>query len=598
MKNILKTGIRKKLPYFSYFYHHLKYRLFFVVAFSLVVGVFDGFGLAMFLPLLETVSNEEASAENLGNLGFLIDYLESSGIGVSVITILVVMLIFFILKGIARFFETLYRVTVQQYFMQHIRYMGIDGLTSYDYTTFVTSDAGRIQNTLTGETGRVNTAFYSFAATIQSGALILIYGFFAFNANPEFTLFVGIGGGLTNVIFKVIYNRTKKLSRSYTKEANAFEGIIIQMVLFFKYLKATGQSRLYGDKLKRSVDRIKKDLIKVGFYNAILKASREPLIVTVVVIIIIVQVEYFGQEMSGIILSLLFFYRALGSLVVLQTNWNHFLETSGSLENMSDFLKGLKKNKEADGEEIFAGLEEEIEMVNLSFGYGGDPVLRDINLKIGKNKTVAFVGESGSGKTTAANLIAGLFKPTEGDVLINGKSITDYNIETYRKRIGYITQDAAIFTDTVFNNVTLWAEPNEENIGRFERAIKSASLENFINSLELKEQTEIGNNGINLSGGQKQRISIARELFKEVDILILDEATSALDSATEIEIKESIESLKGNYTIIMVAHRLSTIRTSDIVVLLDNGQIVAKGTYDELLANNSGFSKMVSLQKL
>lgn len=569
-----------------------------MVTFSLLVGVLDGFGLAMFLPLLETFGNETASGENLGNFAFLIEILESTGLGVTVITILCSMVVFFILKGVAKFGETMYKVWVQQYFIRKIRYDGINRLAAYDFSAFVTSDAGRIQNTLTGETGRVNMSFHSFAMTIQAGALIVIYGFFAFNANPEFTVFVGIGGLLTNFIFRGIYNRTKRLSRAYTKEANAFEGVIIQMVLFFKYLKATGYASLYGKKLKKSVDQIRSDLIKVGYYNALLKASREPLVVTVVVIVIAVQVEYFDQPMQSIILSLLFFYRALGYLMVVQTNWNQFLETSGSLENMSAFLKDLKKDEEKSGENNFESLQTDIEIKDLSFSYGQKDILKNLNLTIEQNTTVAFVGESGSGKTTLVNILAGLLKPSKGEVNLNNSVLSKFDLERYRQRIGYITQEAAIFTDDIYNNVTLWAPRTEENVRRFWQTIRDASLEPFVNELEEKESALIGNNGINLSGGQKQRISIARELFKEVDILILDEATSALDSATEKDIKESIESLKGNYTIAIVAHRLSTIKNADSVVLLRDGEIFAQGTYQNLVEQNDLFRQMSSLQQL
>ncbi|MCE7995984.1 MAG: ABC transporter ATP-binding protein [Roseivirga sp.] len=593
-----KINLGNKLPYLRYFYGQLGYRVFVVMLTSLLVGILDGFGLAMFLPLLETVGSESPDSENLGNFSFLLDYLDSSGIGVSVMSILLSMMVFFILKGIAKFAESMYKVRVQQHFMKSIRYQSINGLEGYKYTSFISADAGRIQNTLTGETSRMKTAFHSFSMTIQGGALVFIYALFAFNANPEFTFFVAIGGGVTNLIFRGIYNRTKKLSRAYTTESNNFEGIIIQMVLFFKYLKATGEIGTYGRKLKRSVDQIQKDLLKFGFYDSVLKASREPLIVTVVVLIIGVQVTYFDQPMSGIVLSLLFFYRALTQLMVLQTNWNRFLETSGSLENMSALLKDLEDDKEVFGNEKFEKLNDDIRIEHLSFAYGEENVIEDINLTIKKNSTVAFVGESGSGKTTLANVIAGLLPPTGGNVFVNQISLIDVDTGAYRNRIGYITQDPAIFTDTIFNNVTLWSEKTEENVARFRRAIKDASLDNFIQNLGEGENTEIGNNGINLSGGQKQRISIARELYKNVDILILDEATSALDSATELEIKESIEALQGSYTIIMVAHRLSTIKSSDMVIVLQDGKLSAKGTYDSLVEENPEFCRMASLQQL
>jgi subfamily B ATP-binding cassette protein MsbA len=182
--------------------------------------------------------------------------------------------------------------------------------------------------------------------------------------------------------------------------------------------------------------------------------------------------------------------------------------------------------------------------------------------------------------------------------LINQKSIHSIELVNYRRRIGYITQEPIIFDDTLFNNVTLWDQKNEENLTRFREAIKKSQLSSFISDLSDKEEERLGNNGVTLSGGQKQRISIARELYKDVDILLMDEATSALDTKTEKNIQKSIDNLKGEYTIIMIAHRLSTVKNCDQIVLLDKGEIKAKGDYKTLIENSTEFATMISSQQL
>jgi ABC-type multidrug transport system fused ATPase/permease subunit len=217
-------------------------------------------------------------------------------------------------------------------------------------------------------------------------------------------------------------------------------------------------------------------------------------------------------------------------------------------------------------------------------------------LEIHKNETIAFVGESGSGKTTLINIISGLLPVTSGKMLIDGIDSKDLNKNSYSRRVGYITQEPVVFTDTIFNNISFWAEPTAENYQRFEWALQQASLTDFIQSLPEKENTVIGHNGVNLSGGQKQRISIARELFKEVDILVLDEATSALDSETEEAIQRGIDQLHGKYTILVVAHRLSTIKNADRIIIMDKGEIVEEGAFKELVQKSLKFQKMVELQ--
>jgi subfamily B ATP-binding cassette protein MsbA len=214
-----------------------------------------------------------------------------------------------------------------------------------------------------------------------------------------------------------------------------------------------------------------------------------------------------------------------------------------------------------------------------------------------KNETWAFVGESGSGKTTLVNMIAGLLSPSQGEMWINNFDRKDLKFSDLRKRIGYITQEPVIFNDSIFNNVTFWAEPTEENLARFWQALAMASIDEFVKQLPGDKDSMLGDNGLLISGGQKQRISIARELYKQVEMLILDEATSALDSETERAIQTNIDALKGQYTILMVAHRLSTVRNADVIVMMDKGLVVDMGTFEELQVRNVRFRKMVELQE-
>ncbi len=239
---------------------------------------------------------------------------------------------------------------------------------------------------------------------------------------------------------------------------------------------------------------------------------------------------------------------------------------------------------------------DDVRLSKASFSYSQTPLLTDINLEIPKNKTVALVGPSGSGKTTLINIITGLLPVENGTFRINGKDIGNINIGHYQSKIGYITQEPVIFNDTLFNNVTSWAEKTPENLEKFKKAIKKASLVPFLETLQGKEDAPLGNAGILISGGQKQRIAIARELYKEVDLLVLDEATSALDSETEKDIQEYFDQLKGNYTIIVIAHRLSTIKNADVIYLLKDGRILNHGDFDSLTQQSLDFKKMVELQ--
>lgn len=595
----MKELIKKYFSTLVFFYRYIGNRILIMLILSLTVSVLDGFGLAMFLPLLQMVSGDGAvDPAQMGGLAFLIEGAEALGISLNLMSALAFMVVFFVFKGIAYYLNAVYVVVLGQSFIRSVRLKLLDALNVMSFKSFITSDAGQIQNTMSGEVARVALGFTTYFGAFQQGVMVLVYISFAFFIDVQFALLVTLGGILTNFLYNLIYSRTKEASRKLTGASHLYQGLIIQHVANFKYLRATGMISTHSKKLKNNIIDIEDSNKKIGVLAGIGNAAREPLLVIVVAAVILIQVMLLGGAMGAILISLLFFYRALSSLMGMQQSWNSFLGVSGSLENMQDFLEELKDAEEVAGKLSFDKFQSEIKCTNLSFSFGETGVLNNIDLEIPINKSIAFVGESGSGKTTLVNVLAGLLEPSEGKVLIDGQSIQSLNKTKYQKRIGYITQEAVIFNDTIYNNISFWAEKTPENLKRFYNVVEQAALTEFLQELPNKEDTLLGNNGINVSGGQKQRISIARELFKDIDILIMDEATSALDSETEKAIQESIEALQGQYTLIIVAHRLATIRNVDMIVYMHKGNIVEQGNFKELMQRVPRFKKMVELQEL
>ena len=597
--NYLKRFIKKYFAGLSYFYSFLGYRIFVIVFLSVIVGLLDGLGLTMFLPLLQLVSESgTVDPDSLGKLGFLLDFFELIGIPINLVSILGLMMIFFFGKGLMLYVSGIYRVNVQQWFIKKLRINLVKGLNSLSYRFFVNTDFGRIQNTLTGEIGKISGAFTEYFTSFQYGILVLIYMVFAFFIDAQFAILVSLGGGLTNFLYKNLYKNTKEASRKLTGENNVFQNLVIQNVGNFKYLKATGASDDYTKRLIDSTTKIESSNRRIGKLDALLNAAREPILISVVVAVIIIQITYFDSNLGPIIVSLILFYRALGYLVHLQIRWNKFLGLSGSMENMTEFGEELKVNREKRGNLSFKKPIESIELSNVFFNYGKTSILKDISFRINNKETIALVGESGSGKTTLVNIIAGLLPIDKGEFEINKIPTKDIDINNLQKRIGYITQDPVIFDDSLFNNISFWAEKTDENLKRFWKAVKKAALSDFVTFLPKKEDEPLGHNGINLSGGQKQRISIARELYKDVEVLILDEATSALDSETERAIQLNIDNLRGDYIIIIIAHRIATIKNADKIVIMRDGKVSQIDSYHKLIKSSPYFKKMVELQEI
>lgn len=556
--------------------------------------------MALFIPVFQIASDgiTQENRDALGNLDFLLDWIELLGFGLNLNVILGVMVALFLIKSVFKFYDGIFKTKLQMEFVRKLRYEMVDGLGGMSYKNFVNLDAGKVQNTLSGEVFKVTYSFLTFFSTIQFLVLLLVYIGLAMLSNFQFAILVSVGGFLSNFLFKIIFKFTEKASVGVTAYNHEFQSYLIQAVHNFKYLKATDYFSKYKMKLKAIIDSIEFQQKKIGVYSAFLGATREPIVLIIVAAVILIQVNYMGGQIATIMASLLFFYRALNYVISLQTSWQGFVAHYGGIVAAMELMDEFRLMKEPTESENKITKIEQIEISNLNFAYNPEtPVLNHINIRIENLSTLALVGGSGSGKTTMVNLIIGLLEPTSGQILINGRKRDYFDKSTYRRRFGYITQEPVIFNDDIFNNVTFWDEKSPENEARFREAIRMANIESFVDSLPNREGTKLGDNGMLVSGGQKQRISIARELYKEVDVLILDEATSALDSETERSIQENIENLKGKYTIIIVAHRLSTVKKADKILVLNRGIVEGEGSFEELIDQNTLFKRMVELQE-
>ena len=508
------------------------------------------------------------------------------------------MLLIFTIKGITRFIEVYYRTLCRVLFMKRIRNLMVNGFERVQYAYFIQADMGKVQNTMTVEVNRAIVSFDNYFKAAQAFVMILVYVVLAFLANAQFSVLILILGLLSNLLYKRLYNKTKFLSKEITVQGHKFQGFLSQFIYHYKYLKATNSSLFFVAKIKNKIEEIEKSQLLSGKYTAILTGGRETISVSVVILVILLQVNVLHGSMGEIILSLLLFYRALSAILVVQNNWNSYLYGIGSVIQLQSFLKELKNNKETLFQKSDLRVFEQLEFRNVNFEYTSNQlILKNISLGIKAKDTIAIVGESGSGKTTLVNVIAGLLFANKGELLINGNPISETDIRAWRSKIGYITQEPVIFDDTLQNNITLWQPlKTKEQLNHFDKVLNMSAVDVFSNQLTEGLNTELGNNGVKLSGGQKQRVSIARELYKNIDLLILDEATASLDSETENIIQESLTKLKGEITLVFIAHRLSTIQHADKIILMDKGEIKDIGTFSELNQRNATFKRMVTLQ--
>ena len=265
-----------------------------------------------------------------------------------------------------------------------------------------------------------------------------------------------------------------------------------------------------------------------------------------------------------------------------------------SMERVDKILLAESDIKEKENPQHISSFDHTIEFRHVSFRYGEQWVLRDINLTIEKGKTIALVGQSGGGKSTMVDLIPRYYDVQEGEVLIDGINVKDLDIHDLRQLIGNVNQEAILFNDTFFNNISFGVDNATQQ--QVEEAARIANADEFIKASENGHDTNIGDRGGRLSGGQRQRVSIARAILKNPPILILDEATSALDTESERLVQDALERLMKTRTTVAIAHRLSTIKNADEICVLHEGQIVERGTHDELISKDGYYKKLHDMQ--
>lgn len=306
--------------------------------------------------------------------------------------------------------------------------------------------------------------------------------------------------------------------------------------------------------------------------------------------------EHSSIDAATFIYYLVIFYSIIGPAKDLSKATYGIRRGMASLERIDKILNSETTIREVEVPKQITDFQSVIRYENVCFAYQADrPVLQHIDLDIHKGQTVALVGQSGSGKTTMADLLPRFYDPVAGRITIDGVDIREVKTFDLRALMGNVNQEAILFNDTFYNNITFGVE--SATMEQVRQAARIANADDFIMATPEQYQTTIGDRGSRLSGGQRQRISIARAILKNPPILILDEATSALDTESEKLVQEALENLMKDRTTIVVAHRLSTIRNADVICVLHEGQIVERGTHDELIALNGYYHRLIEMQQ-
>lgn len=576
--------------YFRFYRGIAGRQLYVIVILSMLMGYAEGLGIAMIFPLFQQGAPAADSVSE--SLYSVFEFLHIPTTPEGALPLLAVA---FALKGALSFVCIWFQARATANVGRRLRTRMIDTLTSSDYLMITRSNTGVLANLFNAEIPRAAKAFLYFTRAIAPGINALVFLAIVLFLDWQTTLVCLAMAVVAILVVRVSGRVARRTSDVTVTESGNLTAFLVQMVQGFKYLRATGLFGRFKDRIEQSSDRLMRADRESGAAAAFVAAVPQPLMILFLVGLLYYRSVVQGEELSSLLVLLAYFLRILTEIVILQTQWHTFLATAGSVDTVEQTLATHARGAEVRGVKPFDGLERTLVAKDVSFSYTPDrAVLRDVNLTIERCSTVAFVGDSGSGKTTLVDLLTGTLRPSSGQIVVDGVDLTELDVESYRQRIGYVPQESVLFDDTVANNITVWTEFSRDKI---EEAARRAKCLEFIRAMPGGFDAPIGDRGVALSGGQRQRLAIARELLKQPDLLVMDEATSALDSESERAIQQSIDELRGEMTILIIAHRLSTVRNCDYVYVLHDGRIVEKGRPDDLLLQpESRFRRMVELQ--
>ncbi|MFK0328677.1 BC-type lipopolysaccharide transporter PglK [Campylobacter coli] len=544
--------------------------LFFLLVFSVFVSFIETFAISLVMPFITLASDFSYFDRNK----YLISLKEYLNIPVFEIIVYfgVGFIVFYVFRALlnAYYFHLLARFSKGRYHV--IAYKVFSKFLNINYEKFTQKNQSEILKSITGEVYNLSTMISSFLLLMSEIFVVLLLYTLMLLVNYKITLFLSIFMVLNAFILVKILSPIIKKAGARREEAmkNFFE-ILNTNLNNFKFIKLKTKEDGVLSLFKAQSEAFSKANITNESVAAVPRIYLEGIGFCVLVFIVVFLVLKNESDISGILSTISIFvlalYRLMPSANRIITSYHDLLYYHSSLDII---YQNLRQEEENLGEEKLS-FNQELKIYNLSFGYEGKKYLfKNLNLNIKKGEKIAFIGESGCGKSTLVDLIIGLLKPKEGQILIDEQELNANNTKNYRQKIGYIPQNIYLFNDSIAKNITFGDAVDEEKLNR---VIKQANLEHFIKNLSQGVQTKVGDGGSNLSGGQKQRIAIARALYLEPEILVLDEATSALDTESEARIMDEIYKISKDKTMIIIAHRLSTITQCDKVYRLEHGKL-------------------------
>jgi subfamily B ATP-binding cassette protein MsbA len=567
-----------------------------MVTLGLLASIAEGFGIGLLIPILDEVIGPRGSGDEPGLLAEQLAGLSDWIAPEYRLIVLGGAVIFLVaLKTVIMIANTAVSAWVSSRISHDLRVAVADRVLRSDFAFVSAQEQGRLVNMLETQAYRLGEAMTVLGGLISAACAVVVFAVLLSLLSWQLALLVIAVILPVSFFVRAMTRRSRRLGERLVAAHSVLSARVLEMIGSMRTIRLFNGEPAEADRFARASDKVRRSIFRTGMLTGAIQPSVEFLYVPVFLVVL-------GYSLGmGIGLPVLFAFLAL--LYRLQTPLKRLDHARVALssyrmavEDLHDFLESSDRHPARTGRRQSLPIAEGIEFDHVSFQYAGaaEPALKDASLRIHRGDVVAITGASGSGKSTLVNLLCRLYEPTAGRILVDGVPLTELDARSWRDHVGFAGQDADLLDGSIRENVALGAPDAPDQA--IERAIDQANASAFIATMPAGLDTRVGPRGRNLSGGQRQRIALARAFVRQPDLLILDEATNAVDSVTEAEIQQAIDALAGRVTILVIAHRLGTLRKADHAIVLEAGRIVEQGAPDEVLGAGGLLARQYALE--
>ena len=582
-----------------------------LVGFAVVFAVFEGIGISMLLPVLQYAEGgQTAITQGSGAIWQAIaTFMEWANLPVTLPVLLALAFTPILLRNVVFYLNTWYSAVVSSHIGIRMRMQTLDTVMAADPEFFARHAVGKLVGIVLGQTGAAGAAILAVIRQLSITLLMLLYAAILLSISVPLTFITLAFALVVSMLVKTNIRKIRDFSIEAAEISQEMMGKIVERLGLMRLIKLRDQSHEESDLIREFSETMRVIGVKQSRLGARTEVTADPLLMLSVFTTLYIGISELGMTLAQ--LGLILFVLSRLNAKVKEFNAGRQAISSNMaglllVKEMTD--EAVASNRIRGGDDVFEGLQTELTLTDVTFDYPdsfaadgalvskGKDVLKGVSVTIPAGSFTALVGRSGAGKSTLVELLPRLREATSGTIAYDGKDIKEFQVGSLRKGIGYLTQSALLFNDTIRANLVygLDFEPTEEQI----HSALERSYASFVYDLPNGLETRLGDRGVRFSGGERQRLGLARVLLADTSLLILDEPTSALDSESEAFIQKALQNLHGTKTIIVIAHRLATVIQADQLLVVDDGRIVERGTHHELVELDGAYGKLFESQLL